>query len=300
MKLKKTLVGIFSMGIIVGTVCIGAIETPANKRNMIETETDAIEKYVSNDNAVSQEQTKLSVSELDDMDLECFDIEKIKQLNEDILCTKINGEIKEIEVNDETFYFGLDSDESKIYTQTDIDNMWEEIDKNIVVEENGENQNISVCSINYEKGTYPENKGNILVTSDFYKGLIPTGHAGIVYSKDSVVESLKKGVCKRSNNWKDRYNTVYGLVVDNASTNGGAGKAADYCKDKIGKEYNFNYEDVTTRDKFYCSQLVWAAYLDCCNIDLNTTQYGKAVHPMELVNSNKTTVIYRGGKYELK
>ncbi|WP_349820066.1 hypothetical protein [Catenibacterium sp. RTP21428st1_D7_RTP21428_210409] len=53
------------------------------------------------------------------------------------------------------------------------------------------------------------------------------------------------------------------------------------------------YYDVNTRSKFYCSQLVWAGFKDKYNVDLNTSQYGAAVHPLELVSSDKTMILYK-------
>ena len=47
------------------------------------------------------------------------------------------------------------------------------------------------------------------------------------------------------------------------------------------------------KEKFYCSQLVWAAFKDNYGIDLDTSDFGDAVHPMELVNSSKTYTIYK-------
>ena len=47
-----------------------------------------------------------------------------------------------------------------------------------------------------------------------------------------------------------------------------------------------------TRAKFYCSQLVWASYLDLYEIDLNTSTLGSIITPMELVNTDKTYTIY--------
>ena len=138
---------------------------------------------------------------------------------------------------------------------------------------------------------YPTRKGVILVTKDKYKGLIPTGHAAIIYSKGTVIESLSKGVIKGKNDWKKSKGTCYGVTVkstnqkqDESSANG--------CKGKIGKPYNYNFLNVNTRKKFYCSQLVWAAYKDKYNINLNTSDFGKAVHPMELVATSKTYKIY--------
>ena len=141
-----------------------------------------------------------------------------------------------------------------------------------------------------ETGPYPTRRGVILVTPDAYKDLIPTGHAAIVWSKKKVVESLSDGVGMHNNNWKTKKKEIYGVTV--ASTDTGKDRsAALWCKKQIGKSYNFNYFNVKTRKKFYCSQLIWAAYKDKYGIDLNTNLYGKAVHPMELVNTDKTALI---------
>lgn len=142
-----------------------------------------------------------------------------------------------------------------------------------------------------ETGPYPTRRGVILVTPDAYKNLIPTGHAAIVWSKQYVVESLSNGVGLHKNNWKVRKNRIYGVTVSSTNTAQDA-SAALWCKKQRGKKYNLNYFDVKTRKKFYCSQLVWAAYKDKYNIDLNTSLFGKAVHPMELVNSSKTITLY--------
>lgn len=64
--------------------------------------------------------------------------------------------------------------------------------------------NKGIGSIIKSSGNYPRRKGVILVTSDCYKGLIPTGHAAIVYSSNKVVESLSKGVTTGQNNWNKK------------------------------------------------------------------------------------------------
>ena len=142
-----------------------------------------------------------------------------------------------------------------------------------------------------ETGPYPSRRGVILVTSDKYKNLIPTGHAAIVWDKNNVIESVSKGDVLGKNNWKATKSRIYGVTVKSTNT-GQDRKAALWCKKQIHKKYNFNYYNVATRKRFYCSQLVWASYKDNFQIDLNTTSYGKAVHPMELVNSNKTVILY--------
>lgn len=142
-------------------------------------------------------------------------------------------------------------------------------------------------------GTYPTRRGVILVTADAYKGLIPTGHAAIVVSATQVIESLSDGVQYGKNNWYSTKDTCYGVTCGSTSVN------QDSCtvnrieqQGYIGLPYNFNYLNVDTRSKFYCSQLVWAAYKDALGIDLNTSTYGAAVHPLELVNSTHTVTIY--------
>lgn len=142
------------------------------------------------------------------------------------------------------------------------------------------------------RGTYPTRKGVILVTKDKYKGLIPTGHAAIVWSDKSVIEAVYNEVKWGKNNWYSTKKTCYGLSVKGTTAKNDRG-AANWCREQIGKPYNFNYLDVETRSKFYCSQLVWAAYKDRHGVNLNTSQFGKAVHPMELVKSSKTKMIYK-------
>lgn len=80
--------------------------------------------------------------------------------------------------------------------------------------------------------------------------------------------------------------SVKGTTVDEDN------EASNWCYRQLGKPYNYNYFNVSTRKKFYCSQLVWAAFKDNYGIDLDTSDFGDAVHPMEFVNSSKTYTIY--------
>ena len=74
--------------------------------------------------------------------------------------------------------------------------------------------------------------------------------------------------------------------------------AADWCYKQISKPYNLNYNNISTRKKFYCSQLVWAAFLDNYNINLNTPAFANfdmmvnPIHPLELVWTDETNLIY--------
>ena len=140
-------------------------------------------------------------------------------------------------------------------------------------------------------GSYPRRKGVILVTGDAFIGLIPTGHAAIIYSDDYVVEALWDGVTVGLNNWDKEKHTCYGVTVKGTTTTQDK-IAANWCMNQRWKDYNLLFYNTGTRSCFYCSQLVWAAFKDNFGIDLNTEHFGAAIHPMELVWTNKTRKIY--------
>lgn len=143
---------------------------------------------------------------------------------------------------------------------------------------------------------YPTRKGMILITNDYYKGLIPTGHAAIVYSATQVVESVSNGVVMGKNDWWSSKNSSAAGSVNSTTADQDAA-AANWCKAQLGKSYNFNYFNTSTRSSFYCSQLVWASFLDNFNVDLNTSVYstvlGNPVHPLELLANDYTYVSYK-------
>ena len=145
-----------------------------------------------------------------------------------------------------------------------------------------------------ESGCYPTRPGVILVTSDSYKNLIPTGHAAIVYNNKQVIESLSKGVSLGKNNWRQKTNEMWGVTTVGTSENQDK-TIVDMCylEYKLGAPYNYNYLNIKTRKKFYCSHLIYAKYLDRYCIDLNTSAYTyQAIHPLELVNTTKTCALY--------
>jgi len=152
--------------------------------------------------------------------------------------------------------------------------------------------NSSISIMRSSSGTYPTRSGVILVTADKYKGLIPTGHAAIIWSSKTVVESLSNGVTTGKNDWNTTKSTCYGVAVS-GTTAVQDSAAANWAYKQIGKPYNWNYLDKWTRSKFYCSQLIYAAYKDLYNIDLDTSAFGSAIHPLELVSSSKTYTIYQ-------
>ena len=148
------------------------------------------------------------------------------------------------------------------------------------------------AGVNAGVGSYPSRKGIILVTSDSFKGLIPTGHAAIIYPTNQVVEALGGGVVRGNNDWYQSKNQAYGVSV-NSTTMAQDSTAANWADAQRGKPYNISYPDTGTRSKFYCSQLVWAAFKDNFGIDLNTGAWGAAIHPMELVDTPLTYLVYR-------
>lgn len=101
-------------------------------------------------------------------------------------------------------------------------------------------------------GSRPTRKGVILATPDKFKGLIPTGHAAIVWDRDQVIESLDAGVITGRNNWNITKTQAYGVTVRGTSVSQDA-RAADWAYSQRWKPYNINYLDIQTRSRFYCS-----------------------------------------------
>ncbi|MCS1351038.1 YiiX/YebB-like N1pC/P60 family cysteine hydrolase [Mechercharimyces sp. CAU 1602] len=140
-------------------------------------------------------------------------------------------------------------------------------------------------------------KGDIVVTLSGTSGgsAWAGGHAGVVQSNNYyVTESFgigsKKGVQRRTNNWKARYSHVRGLWVRGAD---GAdySYAAAYSKAKIGKPYNYNFYNKTTTSRFYCSQLAWRSWKNR-GFELDN---GGAVWPVNLINDGDTKTFYSKG-----
>jgi len=139
--------------------------------------------------------------------------------------------------------------------------------------------------------------GDILVTlsdSSNSSSAWAGGHAGVVYNQTTVIESFgnrsPSGVQRWPNNWATRYSNVKGLWVSGAE-HADYRYAADYANAQIGKPYNWNFFDITTTSKFYCSQLAWRAWY---NRGWNLND-GGAVWPVDLVESPYTVVFYSKG-----
>lgn len=141
-------------------------------------------------------------------------------------------------------------------------------------------------------GTYPTRSGVILVTSDSNTLGIHYGHAGIVWNPSTTVESMKDGVQRLPNIWNSRYNNVKGISV-NGTTLEQDEKASDWCDAQVGKPYNWNFFNTSTRSKFYCSQLVWAAYKDLYNINIDSkSSIPGVIIPVDLPNQSNVYTVY--------
>lgn len=152
----------------------------------------------------------------------------------------------------------------------------------------------------FVKGNAIGNPGDILVTLDGTSSGFEWagGHTGIVSNMSGyVVESYgnqrlgSNGVRHWVNDWKTRYTKVKALWVDGAKANDYTYVAA-YNREQIGKAYNYNFFNISTTDRFYCSQLVWRAWYNR-GWDLNYG--GSAVWPVDLIKSNHTIAYYSQG-----
>jgi len=77
--------------------------------------------------------------------------------------------------------------------------------------------------------------------------------------------------------------------------------AVYFAYEQLGKPYNYDYlaKPSVYDDKYYCSELVWAAYMWASNGQVNldadpgwSWKYGYAVAPQEVYDSGWTYVIY--------
>ncbi|KOY67248.1 hydrolase [Clostridium sporogenes] len=114
-----------------------------------------------------------------------------------------------------------------------------------------------------------------------------TGHAGIVcVDNQYTIEAYPmgkqvEGVQRRVNNWKDRYDKVI-LAGVNGADESHYRNAIKYAEEKIGLGYNYNILNKWTTNRFYCSQIVWRAWMEQ-GFDLDKDG-GSAVLPNDLIS----------------
>lgn len=141
--------------------------------------------------------------------------------------------------------------------------------------------------------------GDILVSLIIDSGSVGfAGHAGIVSSNSTItIESYaqscspinKDGVQYYDNTWGTQSGAL--LVRPYNATIANFQQAALFASQKIGKPYNWNFTNKTTTDAYYCSQLVWQAWLSA-GIDCETGSVPNAIiAPADLVNSSNTYIV---------
>lgn len=144
-------------------------------------------------------------------------------------------------------------------------------------------------------GTY----GDILVSLNIDSGSSGfAGHAAIVsssayYTIESYAKSFSPigadGVQIYSNTWGTRSGAL--LVRPYNATSAQYSTAAAFASGKVGLPYNWNFFNKTTTNKYYCSQLVWQAWLSAgINTETGSIPNG-IIAPADLVNSSNTYVV---------
>ena len=148
-------------------------------------------------------------------------------------------------------------------------------------------------------GSWSWRDGVICITDAKLSGIINHGHAGIVAAAPyyyAVIEANPgTGVKPHYGSWVTKYSGQVWQVGVKSTSVAQDQKAAQWAARQIGKPYNWEFYNVWTRSKFYCSQLVWAAYRDTAgpSADISLNSYGAAIHPFELRDHPNTALIYR-------
>ena len=141
--------------------------------------------------------------------------------------------------------------------------------------------------------------GDILVSLIINSGSVGfAGHAAIVSSDSTkTIESYAKkwspikkdGVQYYRNTWNKKSGAL--LIRPKGATSLQFKSAASYAAKQVGKPYNWNFTDKNTTSKFYCSQLVWRAWMNQ-GINCETGSVPNAIiAPADLVNSSNTYVV---------
>lgn len=150
-------------------------------------------------------------------------------------------------------------------------------------------------------GTWSWRDGVICIT-DSYASVewFNNGHAGIIgvapYYYGMVEANPGSGVEMCYGTWTDNYGS--GKVVQVGVTDTTVEQdhlAAEWATNQIGKPYKFP-TTLNNRNEFYCSHLVYAAYLDTCNVNLDTIAWPGFIHPFEILNNSLVTVIFNNEK----
>ncbi|MBN3524870.1 YiiX/YebB-like N1pC/P60 family cysteine hydrolase [Paenibacillus apiarius] len=151
---------------------------------------------------------------------------------------------------------------------------------------------MSVRSADKGSGIYPlasSSKGDVFFETAATIG-IPHGHVGIYYTPDYIVESVPStGVrkVKLIDKRVDPGSKIITLKKEYASTTARS-QAADWANSRLGDSYSYNFAanrlTSCSGDK-NCSKLVWCAYKEKANIDIDMDG-GLGVYPLDIRDSS--------------
>ena len=155
----------------------------------------------------------------------------------------------------------------------------------------------------YPTGLIP---GDVVIGHNPVSGLIIPGywtHTGIIAYYDSslgewmVIEATFDGVVLTPlSEFLKRYDRVAVLRV--ATTDSVRLNAVAFAYQQLGKSYDYAwYTKQVYDDKYYCSELVWAAYIAAGGPDIDANPgwswtYAYGVAPQEVYDDGDTYVIY--------
>lgn len=133
-------------------------------------------------------------------------------------------------------------------------------------------------------------------------------HAAILVDSTHVIEALEGGITYNSIDKFFYPNlswvAVYRVTDDQIIIN----QALDFVWKQLNKPYDLDaiisqglrWSDKRLEsDSWYCSELIWAAYMQASNgnINLDTEHWGNAVHPEELVTNGMVTLVGEHKEY---
>lgn len=148
-------------------------------------------------------------------------------------------------------------------------------------------------------GTWSWRDGVICVT-DMYVNLngIPYnhGHAGIVaaapYYHATMEANPYIGVKEVYGRWDERFSGRVYQVNVRGTTEAQDQAAALWTHGQIGKPYKFPIA-LGERSGYYCSQLIHAAFMETCGVNLDTMAFPGFIHPFELLDTKNVEITFR-------
>lgn len=199
----------------------------------------------------------------------------IERVNPELSTEEISFMIKEYAITE-----GLTRDES-------LELFYEEALTQQLEQESSEITINSSSSPNQAPGP-SRYKGDVMY-SNAWTG-INHGHSAIYYTTSTVVHAPGIGQTSRSESANNNIGLKNGIqlqYVDTTQTN--RNNAANYAYNHLrNKPYDTNFAfNKTTISKLNCSSLVWNAYMNTANLDLDSNG-GPGVYPSNIRDSSRT------------